>query len=127
MTVNNINVGDLYAAKWTQVSAGCSRETCDPLGLSRVGLFKNSGYPRVFSGGPRLPTGFPGPDPSHFPFTVEESIPIFAIINKCAGRFLSLFFSGYWDPLGPVGLWSYFVRFWGPARTDSRTEGTTAI
>ena len=56
------------------------------LGLSRVGHFKNSGYPRVFSGGPRVPTGFPGPDPSLFSFTVEESIPIFAIINESSGR-----------------------------------------
>ena len=62
------------------------------VGLSRVGLFKNSGYPRVFSGGPRVPTGFPGPDPSLFPFTVKESIPSFANINKSSCRFLSVFF-----------------------------------
>ena len=59
-------------------------------------MFKNKTLPgrpfqkfRVPQGvfrGPQVPTGFPGPDPSLFSFTVEESIPIFAIINECSGR-----------------------------------------
>ena len=43
------------------------------VGFSRVCLFKNTGYPRVFSGAPRVPTGFLGPDPSLFPFTIQVS------------------------------------------------------
>ena len=53
----------------------------------------------MFSWGPRVPTGFPGPGPSLFPFTVIEINPIFAIIKKALVGFYQCFFR----LLGPLG------------------------